>query len=40
MNAGKTLTALVVDDEVLATSGLKIVSNVAVGFDNIDVAVC
>jgi glyoxylate reductase len=28
----------VVDDEVLATPGLKIVSNVAVGFDNIDVA--
>ncbi len=28
----------VVDDEVLATPGLKIVSNVAVGFNNIDVA--
>jgi glyoxylate reductase len=27
-----------VDDEVLATPGLKIVSNVAVGFNNIDVA--
>ena len=28
----------VVDDEVLSTPGLKIVSNVAVGFNNIDVA--
>ena len=27
-----------VDDEVLSTPGLKIVSNVAVGFNNIDVA--